>query len=222
MIKVVNRKESQFRRKILSWYNINREYFPWRKTRDPYRVLVTEMLLRKTTRKQVNSIYPEFFTRFPNVKALASADVKTIKKIITPLGMERIRSKLLHEVAGKIISHHNSAVPMEKKQLMELPGVGTYISNAVILLIGKKRVPLVDTNSMRVVERVFNGKNNASSRVTAEKEKLISDLLPRTRFVDFNLAMLDFASKVCLSRTPKCSSCPMKTLCAYAENNSKF
>lgn len=210
-------KKKEFVKQVLSWYDIHKASFPWRTTKNPYRVLVTEMLLRKTTRKQVRSLYPVFFERFPNVKVLASADVSTIKKIITPLGMEKIRSKLLHEMAEKITSYYSSEVPLEKKQLMELPGVGSYISNAVMLLIGKKRVPLVDTNSMRIVERVFNGNDRTSTRATVEKEKFISDLLPRKRFIDFNLAMLDFASEVCIPRTPKCGSCPLKTLCVYTE-----
>jgi len=208
-------KKRKFVTKILSWYDIHKSSFPWRKTRDPYRVLVSEILLRKTTRKQVNSIYKTFFKKFPTIRRLSLASKEELEEVITPLGMEKIRAKLLLEMATDINELHNGRIPLNTGSLLDLPGVGRYISNAVMLFMKNERVPLVDTNSMRVVERVFDGSNSKNHRINNIIENFISNLLPQKRYLDFNLALLDFASKVCLSRNPRCDICPVQLVCSY-------
>lgn len=199
----------------MNWYDSNRKSYPWRSTKNPYKILVTEMLLRKTTRVQVKKIFPIFFKKFPTLKKLAAANRKEVVKIINPLGMEKIRSKLLKKSSLTIIKKHGGRVPLNKTDLLDLPGVGEYTANAVLLFVKKEKVSLVDTNTKRVVERVFLGSHNSKTRVNVQTYEFVDALLPIRRYVDFNLALLDFANAVCLPKKPLCSLCPIKNSCKY-------
>jgi len=213
------KERNSLTKRILKWYDINKASYPWRSNCTPYQILITEMLLRKTTRNQVKGLFPVFFSKFPSVTKLATANKKEVEKVIRPLGMEKIRSKLLVEVAKTIVKKHNGRVPTNKTALLDLPGVGEYIANAVLLLSQGEKVALVDTNSKRIVERLFLGNSEPKKRVNREISEQVFFLVPEKRFVDFNLALLDFATSVCLPRNPKCPSCPLKKYCAYYKNH---
>lgn len=213
------KERSSLTKRILKWYDSNKASYPWRGNCTPYQILITEMLLRKTTRGQVKELFPVFFRKFPSVTKLATANKKEVEKVIRPLGMEKIRSKLLVEVAKTIVKKHNGMVPNDKTSLLNLPGVGEYIANAVLLLSMGEKVALVDTNSKRIVERLFLGDHEPQKRVNKEVSDQVFFLVPEKRFVDFNLALLDFASSVCLPRKPKCPSCTLKKSCAYYKNH---
>ena len=204
---------------LLKWYTKNKKSYPWRSRKtSPYQILVTEILLRKTTRSQVKGIFPIFFKKFPSIRKLSYARTSEIEKVITPLGMEKVRSKLLKKISKIIIKEHSGRIPLKKDELCLLPGVGRYITNAVLLLAKKERVPLVDVNAKRIVERIFEGESNNMERITKHTYDLVESLLPKKKFVEFNLTLLDFATAVCLPRNPKCSECPVKKSCMYYRN----
>ncbi len=213
------KERNSLTKRILKWYDSNKASYPWRNNCTPYQILITEMLLRKTTRNQVKKLFPVFFRKFPSVTKLATANKKEVEKVIRPLGMEKMRSKLLVEVAKTIVKKHNGKVPNDKIDLLSLPGVGEYIANAVLLLSRGEKVALVDTNSKRIVERLFLGDHEPQKRVNKEVSDQVFFLVPEKRFVDFNLALLDFASSICLPRKPKCPSCTLKKSCAYYKNH---
>lgn len=213
------KERNSLTKRILKWYDINKASYPWRSNCTPYQILITEMLLRKTTRNQVKKLFPLFFRKFPSITKLATANKKEVEEVIRPLGMEKIRSKLLVEVAKTVVKKHNGKVPNDKIDLLSLPGVGEYIANAVLLLSRGEKVALVDTNSKRIVERLFLGNSEPKKRVNREISEQVFFLVPEKRFVDFNLALLDFATSVCLPRNPKCPSCPLKKYCAYYKNH---
>jgi len=210
--------KEKFTNEILKWYKKNKTTYPWRNNPTPYRVLITEMLLRKTTRNQVALLFPSFFRRFPSLNLLAKARRKEIEEIITPLGMEKIRSRLLREVSKIIIKEYKGRIPKSREVLLALPGVGDYTADAVMLLARNERVPLVDTNSKRIVERVFTGNSN-SERIGKPLHDFVEYLLPQKKYVEFNLALLDFANTVCLARNPKCKFCPVKGICNYYKSH---
>lgn len=201
---------------LLEWYGINQRSYPWRRHRiTPYGILITEILLRKTTRNQVIEIFPKFFRRFPTVTILSAATRNEIEKVITPLGMAKLRSKLLKKIALIVIKKHSGKIPLSKSHLLSLPGVGEYIANAVLLMSKKEKVPLVDTNSKRIVERLLVGNSDSRKRVSGHTYALVASLLPQEKYVEFNLALLDLASLICLPRTPRCEVCPLKQFCSY-------
>lgn len=209
-------KSKIFASRLLNWWDPTNFDYPWRATSDPYKILVSEFLLRKTTRGQVKGIYEDFFRDYPTIEALCVADVESIESTIRPLGMQRIKAMWLKRLAETVVKEHNRRIPREKRLLERLPGVGTYIANAVLCLAYGDDVPLLDTNTVRVSGRVFSLR---SSRKRAREDPkmwdAISMLIPRNKAKDFNLALLDFAASVCLMKNPKCAICPLLDICDY-------
>lgn len=210
-------KETKFIRKLLNWYSLNnRNYFFWRKTKNPYYILASEMMLQKTTTKQVQKIVKEFINRFPSSKKLAEASFKEIEELITPLGIEHKRAKRLKESALLIEEKYAGKVPKNETDLLILPGVGQYIANAVLCLAYGKQVPLLDTNIVRILERIFEIKSDKSRARTDKKLwNYVAKLSQGYKARDVNLALLDFGALVCSAKKPKCLVCPIKDFCAY-------
>lgn len=214
-VRAADKKE--FGLKLLEWWSENKQDFPWRKTRDPYSILVAEVLLRKTTAKQVERIYGDFLDSYPTSKALSRATEKKLSQLLNPLGMEHTRAKLFTRLADAV-AKHNGKIPRSEKGLRALPGVGKYSANAVLCLAYGKDMPMVDTNAVRVVQRVFSF---AFSKARAKDDPYLWDfvknLMPAGRAMNFNLAIIDFAHKVCKPKNPHCCACPLKALCIYGK-----
>ncbi len=210
--------KKEFSRLLLKWWEKNKRDFPWRHTKDPYSILVAEMLLRKTTAKQVEKIYSQFLKSYPNPSSLASADQKNLEKLLKPLGMEHKRAELFRRFALYIKEKYNGEVPVDPKQLLEIPGVGMYALNAVLSFGCAVDVPLLDTNFIRLLNRVF-GVKSRKSRARDDKKMwdFAKTLIPQGKSRDFNLAILDFAALVCTAKKPRCSRCPIRSICTYYE-----
>tara|TARA_B100000315_G_scaffold35517_1_gene30157 strand:+ start:3765 stop:4229 length:465 start_codon:yes stop_codon:yes gene_type:complete len=143
-----------FVRKILKWGKINRRIFTWRETSNPYAILIAEILLQRTAASQVEAIYLKFIGEFPTADTLSEASIQDIANIIKPLGL-KYRASRLKDIAVKIVENHQGLIPESKDELVQLKGIGEYVSNAVLCFAFGKDVPLVDTNIARVVQRVF-------------------------------------------------------------------
>lgn len=210
-------KKRYFATHLLKWFEKNnRNFLPWRQTRDPYKVLVAELMLQKTTVKQVEQIYPEFISKYPDPLSLSTAKVEEIRKIITPLGMEHRRAPLFKKLAQSIVSMHRGKTPSDQSTLMSFEGVGQYIANAVLCLAFDADVPMLDTNVIRVLMRVFDLE---IQRSRARKDRAIwsflEKMIPEGKGRDLNLAILDHGAKVCLPRKPLCNICPVNAICIY-------
>lgn len=177
------------------------------------------MLLRKTTAQQVERIYDVFLRKYPNPRVLSNADENELKELLEPLGMEHRRTKLLIEFGKAIMERYKENIPTVAEELLQLPGVGLYAANAVLSFSHDQDVPVVDTNFIRVIGRVFNFK---SSKTRVRNDSRIWEfsrtLVPRGRSREFNLAVLDFAATVCKSRNPKCDTCPLVSICAICKD----
>ncbi|MGI0070222.1 MAG: hypothetical protein ACREAN_08215 [Nitrosopumilaceae archaeon] len=194
----------------------NKRQFSWRNTRDPFKILIAELLLRKTTARQVESVYSEFLEKFPNPKSLASATSSSIENEIERLGIQHQRAVLLKRLSQIIVEEFHGGMPASEEDLKSLPGVGQYGANAVLNLAYGKKVPLVDVNVLRVINRVFGIKSSKKrARNDPEMWNFAKKLLPRKNTRDHNLAMLDFASAICVSRGPKCRQCFATPYCVY-------
>ena len=214
--KSTNRKRF-FTSRLLEWFKgNNRDFLPWRQTNDPYKILVAELMLQKTTVKQVQQVFAKFIMRYPDVMSLSKAHVRDIKSIITSLGMEHKKAPLFKKLAHEIVNMHNNEVPSDPNALTSLSGIGNYIANSVMCLAFNADLPMLDTNSIRLLNRVFNLNVDAAK---ARKDKsvwtFLGNLIPKGRGRQFNLAILDFASKVCLSRKPDCNLCPIASICFH-------
>jgi len=207
----------KFAELLLEWWRSNRRDFPWRRTADPYKILIAEMLLRKTTARQVSRVFDEFFAKFPNAEALAGARDEEVEEVIRPLGMQRRRAALLKKLASELLERHAGAVPASYEDLRRLPGVGPYAANAVLCFAYGKDVPLVDVNVARVFQRVFGYKpRKRRAKDDTALWDFVAETIPPGRGRDFNLAVIDFAHEVCTPREPRCASCPLRTVCKYA------
>ncbi len=215
--------KEKFAELLLGWWRSNRRDFPWRRTNDPYVVLISEMLLRKTTAKQVNAIFEEFFAKFPNVKTLAEGRVEEIEKIITPLGMEHKRAVLLKKLSNELLKSYGGIVPASQDELLRLPGVGRYSANAVLCFAYGKDAPLVDVNAIRVFQRVFSFKSQ-KRRIKDDTAfwEFVAETIPKGKAREFNLAVIDFAHEICRSKKPKCTVCPLRVICRFASEEGKI
>jgi len=208
----------KFAEDLLGWWVLNRKEFPWRKTKDPYRILVAELLLRKTTARQVESLYEKFLLKYPTPLALSQAADTELEELIRPLGMERKRKTLLKAVADEIVRKYSGKVPASREELSKLPGVGSYTANAVLCFAYGADVPLVDTNTVRVFKRFFSFKPSKSrAKDDPALWEFVAQTIPHGKARDFNLAVIDFAHEICTPKKPHCQSCPLKIFCKYAE-----
>lgn len=197
----------------------NRNYLPWRKTNNPYKILIAELMLQKTTTKQVKQIYPIFIKKFPNIISLSEADSNTIRKIITPLGLENKRTHQFKKMAIQVRTDFNGEIPSDKKSLLSLTGVGEYISNAVLCLAFSEDTAMLDTNVIRVLTRVYDVKINKSrARKDVKLWKFFENMIPEGMARIINLGIIDLGAKVCLARKPMCLICPLSEICSFWAN----
>lgn len=215
-------KKNEFIRLLLNWWKKNKRDFPWRHTRDSYSILIVEMLLRKTTAKQVEKIYVQFLTKYPDPNSLADANKNDLEELLKPLGMEHKRAELFKRFGLYIMEKYNGEIPTEPEKLLELPGIGMYAANAVLSFNCSKDVPLLDTNFIRVINRVFDIKSQ-KSRARDDKKiwEFAKTLIPQGNSKNFNLAILDFAALVCRANKPKCLECPIRNICFYYKTEDK-
>ena len=215
-----NAKINRFVESLLEWHKTNnRNYFFWRNTKNPYHVLIAELMLQKTTAKQVQGLIEKFLEKFPMILDLEKADIKEIEKLIAPLGMEHRRARVLKGLAEAVVEKHKGQVPYSEVELIDLPGIGRYIANSVLCLAFGRETPLLDTNIVRILERVFNIRSKkARARTDSMIWDFVKQITPSGRSRDVNLALLDFGALVCLAKKPKCSICPMTDFCLYFQD----
>jgi A/G-specific adenine glycosylase len=193
-----------FTRKLLAWYKRNARVLPWRQTRNPYAILVSEFMLQQTQVSRVLEYFPRFMTRFPTMASLAGAGPKAVMEEWDGLGYYA-RARNLHKLVRKL-SATGYRVPADPAELTKLPGVGRYTAGAIACFAYEKPVPTVDTNVRRVLERAFAPKD-----VWTLAEKLV----PKNgeRAWRFNQALMELGALVCTARKPKCPECPVKDNC---------
>lgn len=192
---------------------------PWRQTRDPYRVLVSEFMLQQTQVSRVEEYYPRFLARYPTLKALARAQPKGVRETWEGLGYYA-RAANLHRLAKQVVSDHDGTIPNDPATLRTLPGVGQYTAGAVACFAFERREAAVDTNVRRVLERVFGGGQSDGRTVRRSTWDLARSILPtrgRTAW-EFNQALMDLGATVCVARKPKCPECPVKNVCRTGRN----
>lgn len=215
-------RAATFRRKLSAWYRAHKRDLPWRRTRDPYRVLVSELMLQQTQVSRVLDYYDRFLTRFPTIEALASARPMQVRESWEGLGYYA-RARNLHALSREVVHTRDGVMPSEPSELRELPGVGRYTAGAVASFAFEKRASLVDTNVARVIRRVFSPRSSHKTARGAKRIWAIADaILPRTgRAVWFhNQALMELGALVCVARTPKCDICPVRRNCLTYANSA--
>jgi A/G-specific adenine glycosylase len=208
------RRIRAFQRRLLAWYAVHGRDLPWRRTRAPYRILVSEIMLQQTQVERVLPKYRQFLRRFPTLKSLAAADVGEVRRLWYPLGYN-IRPVRLHMIARETLARYGGRLPEDADGLRGLPGVGRYTAGAILSFAYGRDTPILDTNVRRVLTRVFLGARG-ERRLRGDRVlwDLAGTLVPRGRGYDFNQALMDFGATWCTPRRPRCGSCPLRRLCA--------
>jgi len=200
-----------WRQSLLVWYDRNRRDLPWRSDRDPYRVWLSEIMLQQTRVAAVLEHYHRFLQRFPTVQKLASARESSVLAAWSGLGYYR-RARMMHAAAKVIVKKHGGKFPGEVAELRTLPGIGRYTAGAIRAFAFREDAPILDTNVMRVLHRVFVGRGDPKKQKSA-LWNLSEALIPKGKGYDFNQALMDFGAMVCTARDPYCLLCPMKDFC---------
>jgi A/G-specific adenine glycosylase len=195
------------RRRLLRWYDRNKRDLPWRKTRDPYQVWLSEIMLQQTRVAAVIDYYQRFLELFPTVAALAASSKEDVLAAWSGLGYYR-RARALHECARKIVNENGGKFPQCSEALEALPGIGRYTAAAVASIAFNEAVAVVDGNVERVLQRIAGG--TLSKDEVWEQANL---LLSRRRPGDFNQAVMELGATVCLPRDPNCLICPVNEFC---------
>jgi len=206
-------ERQRFRRTLLAWYRRHGRDLPWRRTRDPYRILVSEIMLQQTQVDRVLPKYEEWLAKYPTFEALAAAPLADVTRTWYPLGYN-IRPRRLHDIAREAVARHGGELPSDEQTLRSFKGIGAYTAGAVLSFAFGRRAPILDTNVARVLFRVFAGRGNPRSHATKRHLWRVSRaVLPHRHMFDFNQALMDFGATVCVARRPRCLVCPLARAC---------
>ena len=196
-----------FRRALLGWYDRHRRDLPWRRTRDPYAIWLSEIMLQQTRVAAVLDHYRIFLERFPNIEALAAASEDDVLAAWSGLGYYR-RARMLHACAREIVARSGGRFPETAAALRELPGIGRYTAAAIASIAFGETAAVVDGNVERVLQRI-----GGCDLTAAHYWECAQELLAQSRPGDFNQAMMELGSTVCLPREPQCEACPARAWC---------
>jgi A/G-specific adenine glycosylase len=198
---------------LMRWYRRSGRNLPWRQTRDPYRIWISEVMLQQTQVETVIPYYRRFLKRFPTVEILARARRDSVFHVWQGLGYYR-RAQQLHEAARVIVRRHNGQLPHRASELIQLPGFGPYTSGAVASIAFDEAAPAIDGNVIRVISRLFHIRTPISQRIVRERiEPVVRAMIPRRSPGEFNQALMELGAVVCRPKTPKCSICPVRHFC---------
>jgi A/G-specific adenine glycosylase len=200
------------RRRLMDWYRPRREAYPWRVRRDPYRVLVSEVMLQQTQAARVAPAFDRFIVRFPTLEALAAAPRSEVLREWSGLGYNR-RAVALSQAARAVVHAHGGRIPSRPGDLARLPGVGPYTAAAVASLAYGEPVPAVDTNVRRVVARALLGADGPEAPLARVRD-VAETWLDRGDPGGFNQALMDLGREVCRPM-PRCDVCPLAGACRF-------
>jgi A/G-specific adenine glycosylase len=202
-----------FKRALLAWFRAAARDLPWRRTRDPYRVLVSEFMLQQTQVSRVLGFYARFLRRYPSLPALARARPRAVREAWDGLGYYR-RAANLHRLAKQVVAQHGGVVPADPAALRRLPGVGPYTAGAVAAFAFERPAAAVDTNAARVLRRVFGCR---SAKDAGAMSLRLQPKRGKTAW-SFNQGLMELGALVCTARAPRCGECPVSRLCNWYLN----
>ncbi|MHB1051422.1 MAG: HhH-GPD family protein [Bacteroidota bacterium] len=211
------RSGSAIHRSVLQWYRLYRRPLPWRSTRNPYRILLSEIMLQQTQADRVTKFYSRWLKKFPSFRSLARAPVSDVLREWSGLGYNS-RALRFHRLASIVVTDYASQLPSDTALLQSLPGIGRYTSHAVACFAFGQPVPVVDVNIRRILTRITRTVRDPGAMLSEHDAWMSADrILPRDSVYDWNQALMDLGAMICTARQPLCRQCPLKTYCPSAE-----
>jgi A/G-specific adenine glycosylase len=199
---------------LLAWFEANRRDLPWRRTRDPYRILISEVMLQQTQVDRVIPYYERFLELLPTVEALADAPTSVVITLWAGLGYNR-RAVNLQRTARAVMEQHGGVFPRDPAQLLQLPGIGPYTAGAIACFAFEEPVAFLDTNMKRVIHRLVSGPDLPKQTLSDRQLTVYAQqLLPIHDPWRWNQALIEFGALQCTARKPACVICPLQTQCA--------
>lgn len=209
--------KQKFRRRLLSWYAKHERDLPWRRSSNPYRVWISEVMLQQTQVETVKPYFQRFVKEFPTVKKLAAAKEQEVLRLWEGLGYYR-RARQLHAAAQQIVAEHRGRFPDDVETLQTLPGIGRYTAGAIVSIAFDKPAPILEANTIRLLSRLIaypaDPMKSAGQKILWQTAE---ELLPRKEIARFNQALMELGSLVCTPQNPKCDQCPAVQLCGAKE-----
>ena len=202
-----------FQRRLLAWYQVHHRRLPWRETRDPYKILVSEIMLQQTQVDRVVPKYREFLERYPTIASLARARMAELRRVWYPLGYN-VRPLRLRQIARRTLREHGGQIPETQEDLLAMDGIGRYTAGAVLSFAFKQDAAILDTNVARLLGRYFGVTGNPKRGVTQRRLwRLAAASIPKGQGHVINQAMMDFGALVCTARAPRCPTCSLRRGC---------
>ena len=212
LLNEANRRKEEIQIHLIKWGKKNLRDFSWRKNRTPYRILISEMLLKRTTASAVKRFFPTFIKKFPNFSAIIKVETNELEDELKTLGLQKTRARELKHIANQIITEYNGKIPDSLELLLNIKYIGQYSAGAILTLAFDKKMPMVDSNISRIIGRIFY--NLIPEKHSQKKDREIMEiLLPEKDFDIFFLSMLDLSAKICSYRFTRCLCCPLNQLC---------
>jgi A/G-specific adenine glycosylase len=206
--------DAEFRRRLLRWFRQHGRDLPWRRTRDPYHVLVSEFMLQQTQVSRVETYYGRFLQQYPSIESLAAASPSMVRESWKGLGYYR-RAANLHRLAQEVVRERSGIIPADPLELQRLPGVGRYTAGAVASFAFERSTAAVDTNVARVLRRAFHPRAPIKAlgpRLWATAERIVPSRGKRAWA--FNQGIMELGALICTARVARCGECPVRQVCA--------
>lgn len=205
---------------LLKWYKQNHRKLPWRATRDPYKIWLSEIMCQQTQVATVISYYNRFLETYPDIISLSRASEDDVYKLWEGLGYYS-RAKRLMQCARVITQNHDGVFPRTYEEIIDLPGIGPYTAGAIASIAFDIKIPAVDGNVLRVYSRLYNIEEDVGKQVTKKKiEAMVSADLPED-VRDYNQALMELGALICVPKNPRCEICPVYKFCIAREKNSQ-
>ncbi|HUG90645.1 MAG TPA: A/G-specific adenine glycosylase [Planctomycetaceae bacterium] len=221
MLEIDSQWLRRFRRSLIAWYAKNARDLPWRRSRDPYRVWISEIMLQQTTVAAVVPYFERFLARFPTIQSLAGADEDDVLRLWEGLGYYS-RARNIHRTARTVVAEYEGRFPADLATLVKLPGIGRYTAGAIVSFAFNRPAPIVEANTLRLYSRLLGFRGDPRS--TAGQRVLwgfAEHVLPRREAGRFNQALMELGSTVCTPVDPRCDACPVRPCCRAAADGAQ-
>jgi len=204
---------------LLKWFKENKRWMPWRETKNPYYIWISEIMLQQTRVETVIDYYNRFIDKFPTIEALAEATEEEVLKSWEGLGYYS-RGRNIHKAAKMILEKHQGIVPSTYKEIIKIPGIGPYTAGAILSIAYNQPVPAIDGNVMRVYSRVYNISKDIMEKNTVEEvRQMVEEMMPHGFCGDFSEALMELGATICTPKNYQCEECPLKDYCVAKELN---
>lgn len=208
-------------KKLIEWWSRNGRSYPWREASDPYRIVIAEIMLQRTRADQVHPVYLDFLEKFPTIFDLSRGSEDEIASFFKKLGL-LWRAVVVKKMADFVVERYDGILPTNRKDLLKVPAIGEYISDAILSFAYGQPAVIVDSNVCRIVMRVHGLKIRGEARRNKTIRELANKMLPakqKSRFL--NLAFIDLAALICKPTKPLCTECPINSNCDYHHKKYK-